>query len=204
MKAYELFSDGGGERGSTAAAASIIRGPNGQKRFVIALGGATNNESEIFGGLLGLAVLSYENPGGAEVVWCSDSEYTLKSATEYIINWQRNGWRTASRQAVKNIGLWRTYLPISAKLKIIPQHVRGHSGHPENEECDRICTQVRELQLRHGDLTGEIKARDGKYWRILDGRQIIEDLRNDEPSTEAFLSWVGECAASQEYLAYSA
>lgn len=190
MKRVEVYSDGGGERGSTAAGACIIDTKDSKReRYVAALGGATNNESEIFAGLLGLAIAGSKY-GEIEVDWFSDSEYTLKSATNYIINWQRNGWRTANRQAVKNQGLWRAYLSISQKMKIHAHHVRGHSGHPENEECDQISTQIQTMQLNGERLAREVTARDGNIWRLVDAREALEALRPNEPDMNPFQIWL--------------
>jgi len=187
-----VYSDGGGERGSSAAAACIIDSERGRERIVVGLGGATNNESEIFGGLLGITIIAARSGGSAVIDWYSDSEYTLKSASVYILNWQKNGWRTANRQAVKNLGLWRTYLEAKRNLTIHPHHVRGHSGHPENEECDRICTQVQGLQLGRKLNPGLITARDGNQWILLDGAQIMEALRDDEPDVLEFINWASD------------
>jgi hypothetical protein len=73
----------------------------------------------------------------------SDSEYTLKSATSYIQNWMKNGWKTADRKPVKNQGLWKIYLELAKGLKIVSKHVRGHSGHLFNEACDHASTWSR-------------------------------------------------------------
>ena len=192
MGVFHLFSDGGGERSSVAAAAFIIDGFGeffGGKRLRVAipLGGATNNEAEILGGLLGLLTISLVQRA-AKVVWYSDSEYTLKSASQYIKNWRVNGWRTSNRQAVKNIGLWKIYLEASEKLSITPVHVRGHSGHPENEECDGICTQLQTMQIQKQLIEGSCIARDGNAWTILPGHELIHLARNDDPDVESFIA----------------
>ncbi len=196
MSEVSLFSDGGGERGSAAAAACIIDAPGfgERKRLVIALGGATNNESEIFGGLAGLGIISSANPQGVDVTWFSDSEYTLKSGTQYILNWQKNGWRTSQRQPVKNLGMWKAYLHLTKKLEIQPEHVRGHSGHPENEECDQICTLVQQMQVR-GEFKSTqriVEAKDGEFWVCVDGRAAMESLRADEPDVARFAAWLAK------------
>jgi len=196
---YKLYSDGGGERGAVAAAAFIIDAEDktlfeGKRlRVVLPLGGATNNEAEILGGLAGLTLIK-DFDSDAQVHWYSDSEYTLKSATQYIKNWQVNGWRTSARQAVKNMGLWKTYLFVSKQLQISANHVRGHSGHPENEECDGVCTQVQGLQLvREGIfLEPTTKTKDGHEWKILDGRKLLELAREDQPDSEQFCKEISQ------------
>jgi ribonuclease HI len=194
MERYLIFSDGGGEKGSNAAGACIVRDrqTGAEHRLAAYLGGATNNESEIFGGLMGFAVLrtALGAAAGASIRWVSDSEYLLKSATGYINQWQRNGWKTAAKQPVKNQGLWRTYLYLSQGLSIAPEHVYGHSGHPENEACDSACTWVRQnvgSSVRpnevgiHFDI-GIEGYEDG--WRLIDGQALLEKLRDNNPERE--------------------
>ena len=37
----------------------------------------------------------------------TDSQYVRDGITKYINNWKRNGWRTASKEPVKNQDLWQ-------------------------------------------------------------------------------------------------
>ncbi len=36
-----------------------------------------------------------------------DSEYVRKGITEWIHGWKAKGWKTASKQPVKNVELWQ-------------------------------------------------------------------------------------------------
>lgn len=184
----EIYSDGGGETGSTAAAACIVRSVTGEEtRLVAFLGGATNNESEILGGLLGFSIHKKLHAGVASsseqpLLWVSDSDYTLKSASIYISGWQKNGWKTASKQPVKNQGLWRLYLELRGGFAITFQHVRGHAGHPENELCDEASTWCRGEGARFLSAHpngGLAPATDGAEWMVVDARALIDELRRD-------------------------
>lgn len=182
----KLFSDGGGTSSGAAASAAIIENQAGQKLKLVAfLGGATNNEAEIFAGLVGFALLQVIGET-SPVHWVCDSEYVLKSATGYIQQWQKNGWKTAAKKPVKNQGLWRSYLELARGLKIKPQHVAGHSGHPENEACDAAATWA---QMNGESLLGEGKegisadvdsGELGEGWILLDGRDVLAGLRGEE------------------------
>ncbi len=188
---FECFTDGGSQGGRGGSSAAIIReGTGGEIKLAAYLGDATNNEAEIIGLLLALAFLRAVAPRGAVVRWVADSEYTIKSATEYINNWQRNGWRTASKEPVKNQGLWKTYLRIVKGISLMPVHVRGHTGHPENEACDLACQWIRSEHDRLVQEEGKpIELADGldsTPWVFVDGRGMIELLRTVEnPSDEA-------------------
>ena len=195
-----VYSDGGGERGSTAAGACIIDFGQGLEPIglIAYLGPGTNNEAEICGGLLAFSYLrSQISPGEEikEVKWVCDSEYVLKSACGYIVNWQKNGWKTAAKKPVKNQGLWRAFLHLSAGLKIHPEHVRGHTGHPENEACDSAATWARNNGDFHLDGIAGVQSVEiggdcaGYSWLMLDGRDFLAALRDDssvDPSKENF------------------
>lgn len=192
---YIIYSDGGSQNSRGAAGACVIDDLEAGRRrcLVIYLGTATNNEAEISGAVLAFSYLTLlaeqsELPG-RRLRWVCDSEYVLKSATGYIWNWQRNGWRTASREPVKNQGLWRAYLRMSKGYEIVPEHVRGHTGHPENELCDAACNaviaegaEVFEIGIKPGYQ--ELPGVDGR-WLVLDGRELIAALRSENPAAEA-------------------
>lgn len=201
---FVLYSDGGGERASSAAGACIIENVATGERtnYVTFLGPGTNNEAEICGALTGFSALYLSKREGTpvgQVRWVCDSEYVLKSATQYIRNWVRNGWKTADKKPVKNQGLWLTYLLLSHGLDIKAEHVRGHTGHPENEACDTASTWARNRGSDHLHTFGDgVTAEIGdEEWVVLDGRQFLDDLRADEPEESMMEALVEAIAAAQ-------
>ena len=68
----------------------------------------TNNRMELLGVIAGLECLRVP----CEVDVYSDSKYVVSAFNEnWVGNWQKNGWKTASRQPVKNKELWDRLLP---------------------------------------------------------------------------------------------
>ena len=63
----------------------------------------TNNRMELTAVIEALAAL--KRP--CHVSLYLDSEYVRKGITEWIHGWKAKGWRTASRQPVKNVELWQ-------------------------------------------------------------------------------------------------
>lgn len=187
-KQLVLYSDGGGKRDTAAGAGCIVEDATQGRylRLVTFLGGATNNEAEICGGLLGFAALQMLKGSDllntSEVRWVCDSEYVLKSATGYIHAWQKNGWKTAAKKPVKNQGLWRSYLALSRGFEIKAEHVYGHRGHPENEACDSAATWAQE----YGESAeeGAVVRVDDEDWLFVDGRSVLALLRKDSPAEE--------------------
>ena len=165
--------------------------------LAVYLGAATNNEAEIAASLLGFSALRalHGDSTPVSVHWVSDSEYVLKSATAYIRNWQRNGWQTADKKPVKNQGLWRAYLALTHSFKIKAEHVKGHSGHPENEACDQASLWARnfadEFDAGKSWVREDLDTPIGTdCWTCFDGRVLLEGVRSESPSEEQNLELV--------------
>jgi ribonuclease HI len=79
-----------------------------------------------------------------------DSEYVRKGITEWLPGWKARGWRTASRQPVKNADLWQRLdtLVQTSGHQIDWRWVRGHAGDPGNERADALAN--RGVPERHG------------------------------------------------------
>ena len=79
----------------------------------------------------------------------TDSQYVRDGITKYIRNWKRNGWRTASKDPVKNEDLWRRLDAAVERHSVRWHWVRGHSGDPHNERADELVHEAR-AELRRG------------------------------------------------------
>jgi ribonuclease HI len=73
----------------------------------------------------------------------------MKGITEWMANWKKRGWKTASRQPVKNVDLWQRLDAALAPHQVTWEWVRGHTGHPENERADQLANRgIDELSAR--------------------------------------------------------
>jgi ribonuclease HI len=97
----------------------------------------TNNRMEMTAVIEGLRAL--QRPCSVRVT--SDSTYVLKGVQEWLPNWKKRGWKTASKQPVKNVDLWQQLDQLIASHTIDWQWVKGHSGHPENEIADQLANR---------------------------------------------------------------
>jgi len=97
----------------------------------------TNNRMELTAALALLQELrALERAHGLTIR--TDSKYLIDGLQSWIHGWKRRGWRTASGSAVLNRDLWEKL--DAARLADVPfEHVRGHSGDPDNERCDAIA-----------------------------------------------------------------
>lgn len=100
----------------------------------------TNNRMELRAVIEALRALKVS----CDVVVTTDSRYVVDAFLKnWLGSWQRNGWRTASKQPVKNIELWKELLEAASKHQVAWKWIRGHNGHPENEIADSLAVQAR-------------------------------------------------------------
>ncbi len=103
----------------------------------------TNNKMEMTAAIEGLKY----TPPGSVVKIVTDSEYLLKGITQWLPNWLRRNWQTTSRTPVKNKELWQEIHTLSQERDVEWTWVKGHSGHPENELCDRLAVAAYQKYL---------------------------------------------------------
>lgn len=102
---------------------------------------STNNRMELQAVIHGLRALKKS----CHVQLYSDSKYVLQGITEWMKGWKRNGWMRkegGKSKPVKNVELWQELDLLVSLHKITYHHVRGHSGHPENERCDVMAVEA--------------------------------------------------------------
>ena len=99
----------------------------------------TNNRMELQAVIEALRAL--KRP--CQVDFFLDSEYVRKGITEWLSGWKARGWRTASKQAVKNEDLWRVLDDALANSEhsITWHWVKGHSGNPGNDRADSLANE---------------------------------------------------------------
>ena len=104
----------------------------------------TNNRMELMAAIEGLKAL--KRP--CRVTLSTDSRYVMDGLTKWIKGWQKNGWKTAAKQPVKNADLWQALLDAAKPHRIEWTWVKGHAGHPDNERCDRLASDAAVVAAR--------------------------------------------------------
>lgn len=100
-------------------------------------GETTNNRMELMAAIMALETLSRP----CDVDLWTDSQYLRQGITEWLKGWKRNGWKTASRQPVKNVDLWQRLDEAQARHQVAWHWVKGHAGNTENEEVDGLARE---------------------------------------------------------------
>ena len=103
----------------------------------------TNNRMELAAAINGLAYFTEAR----EIALTTDSQYVRQGITQWIHGWRRNGWRTSGKQPVKNQDLWQALDALAAKHSVSWHWVKGHSGHPENEQADALANAAIDQML---------------------------------------------------------
>lgn len=97
----------------------------------------TNNRMELMAAIAALESLTRPSV----VRLHTDSVYLRSGITSWLAGWKRNGWRTASKQPVKNEDLWRRLDTATTKHQVEWLWVKGHAGNPGNERADALANK---------------------------------------------------------------
>jgi ribonuclease HI len=142
-----IYTDGGcapTNPGPGGWAAILIKGAH-QKELKGGEPHTTNNRMELMAAISALEAL--KRPSLVDMH--TDSQYVRDGITKYIQNWKRNGWRTASKEPVKNQDLWQRLEAVRDLHKVQWHWVKGHSGDHFNERADVLVRAARD-ELRAG------------------------------------------------------
>jgi ribonuclease HI len=144
----EVYTDGACKGNPGVGGWGALLQFNGRQRELC--GGervTTNNRMELMAAIRALETL--KRP--CQVRLHTDSKYVQQGISAWIHDWKRRGWKTASKQPVKNEDLWRELDAQASRHEIEWVWVKGHAGHDGNERADRLANQgIAELTSKDG------------------------------------------------------
>ena len=136
MKEITIYTDGGchgnpgpGGWGIVVIADGVAKQLSGGEEMT------TNNRMELMAAIAALEALKRPS----RIAITTDSNYLKDGITKWVTAWQRNGWKTAAKKAVKNRDLWERLVEAAAPHQVEWHWVKGHAGHPENERADALA-----------------------------------------------------------------
>ncbi len=95
----------------------------------------TNNRMELLAVINALEAIKRINAG---ITVYSDSSYVCDAVNKgWLFDWERKDFLKK-----KNPDLWRRFLDIYRKHRVSFVWIKGHSGHPENERCDKLAVEA--------------------------------------------------------------
>ncbi|MBR9859462.1 ribonuclease HI [bacterium] len=94
----------------------------------------TNNRMELLAVIEAMKALNAQAED-KEIIIYTDSKY-VRDAIEkgWVFKWVKTGFKEKA-----NPDLWRKFLMIYPKYNLKFEWVKGHSGVPENERCDKLA-----------------------------------------------------------------
>lgn len=176
---YIVYTDGGCafNPGGPGGCAAVILNTKTGKRTELSESYqcTTNNRMEIMAVILAVEKI----PEKSVVRVYSDSQYVIKTMEGFF-------------QKKKNVDLWQR-LEQACEWKIMEWNwIKGHNGNPENECCDRLCTQA---------MQSMEKKEDSEYLKINDfGRDYHQQLEQMDGTAMAIAIHLPEPFASETFL----
>jgi ribonuclease HI len=138
-KEITIFTDGAcsGNPGKGGWGAVLLYKDN-EKRLSGSEKLTTNNKMELKATIEALKAIKHPS----KIKLYTDSQYVKKGITEWIINWKKNGWKTANKKTVSNKELW-IELDENVNLHEIEWFwIKGHSGNSYNEIADKLAVSA--------------------------------------------------------------
>lgn len=143
MKYVEIFTDGAcsGNPGPGGYGA-ILRCDGREKELSGGEAHTTNNRMELTGVITALAALKFP----CKVKLTTDSKYVVDGITKgWAEGWRKRGWKKSDGKPALNPDLWQRLLELLEIHDVEFCWIKGHAGHEENERCDRLAVQQRDL-----------------------------------------------------------
>lgn len=136
MEEVDIYTDGAcsGNPGPGGWGA-ILRSGAHEKEIWGGEPATTNNRMELLAVIRALEAL--KRPVAARVH--TDSQYVQKGISEWIHGWKARGWKTASKEPVKNADLWQQLDALRNNHQVEWRWVKGHAGHEFNERADQLA-----------------------------------------------------------------
>ena len=137
-KVVHIYTDGACKGNPGPGGWGALLSYNGTERELF--GGersTTNNRMELTAVIEALSTLNRP----CRVLLHTDSQYVQKGITEWIRGWKARGWKTASKEPVKNVDLWKKLDEVVRDHDIEWIWVKGHAGHAGNERADALANR---------------------------------------------------------------
>jgi len=137
---FKIYTDGAcsGNPGPGGWGAVIFDNDNNQTNISGKEKNTTNNRMEILAAIMALKKIK----SNSYITIYTDSTYVKNGITEWMFNWKKNDWKTASKKPVKNKDLWIKLDKLCEKNKVSWKWVKGHATNKYNNLADQLATSA--------------------------------------------------------------
>ncbi len=105
----------------------------------------TNNRMELKAAIMGIK----NSDVTSQITIYTDSKYVKDGITNWITNWKKNNWITASKKTVKNQDLWKELDNMNNQFNVKWEWVKAHQ---DNDSDDSKYNNMADQLARKGAL----------------------------------------------------
>ena len=116
---------------------AVLRSGGKEKHLCGGEKNTTNNRMEMTAVIEALLALK----SSCTIDLFTDSQYVNRGVNEWLPNWKKANWKTASKAPVKNVDLWQKLDNLLGEHDIHWHWVKGHSGDPGNDLADELANR---------------------------------------------------------------
>ena len=140
----EIYTDGSCLKNPGPGGWAGVGNYNGTEVFVTCGGDGpkTTNNIMALTAVIRSLEMAMEEYGFKKAKIYTDSSYVKNGITEWMFNWKKNDWKTASKKPVKNKDLWIKLDKLCQKNKVSWKWVKGHSTNKYNNLADQLATSA--------------------------------------------------------------
>lgn len=103
-------------------------------------GRQTNQRAEIQAAIAALKIA--KKRGYNKLTICTDSQYVVNGATDWIYNWLENGFKNLRGHPVTNRDDWRELHECRNRLGLVQwEYVAGHANNYGNNQADKLANE---------------------------------------------------------------
>lgn len=118
---------------------SVLMYKENKKEISGGMNNTTNNVMELTAVIEAIKTLKFK----CNVKLYSDSAYVVNAFNQkWIYGWIKNGWKTSSKEPVKNKELWQELYELTKIHDIEFIKVKGHSDNEYNNRCDEMAREA--------------------------------------------------------------
>ena len=137
---FKIYTDGAcsGNPGPGGWGAVIFDEKNNQKNISGQVSNTTNNRMELLAAIMALKKIK----SNSDIEIYTDSTYVKNGISEWIIRWEKNGWKNANKKPIKNKDLWLKLNDLCKKNNVSWRWVKGHSTNEYNNLADKLASEA--------------------------------------------------------------
>ncbi len=139
MKQVDIYTDGACSKNPGPGGwAAILKYGKYEREISGGEKETTNNRMELLAVISALSALTEP----CKVTVHSDSKYIIDAINKgWAKKWKTNGWMRNKKDKAINSDLFDQLLNLLEKHSVSFEWVKGHSGHPQNERCDKLAVK---------------------------------------------------------------